>query len=117
MEKKIPQNIEETNEMYKAGELSAAEANEYLKKFEAGYFFDPASATAEKKEREDKEGFFNPEDRGLKRKPTYPARPDMSRRPDLAGRKEPVRQITKIGTYDVYYNEDGYAVRSVRVVK
>lgn len=112
--KKIPQNIEETNEMYKAGEITAAEANEYLKKFGAGYFFDPATATEEKKQREDQEGFFNPEDRGLERKKVPVLnRPDMSRRPDLAGMV--VRQFTKIGTYDVHYNEGGYAVKAVRV--
>lgn len=116
MEKKIPQNTKEVDDLYKAGEITAAEANEYLKKFGAGYFFDPATATEEKKQREDQEGFFNPEDRGLERKkmPTL-KRPDMSRRPDLAGKV--IRQFTKIGTYDVHYDEDGYAVKSVRVVK
>jgi hypothetical protein len=112
--KKIPQNTKEVDELYKAGELTAAEANEYLKKFGAGYFFDPATATDEKKQREDQEGFFNPEDRGLKRK-QMPVlkRPDMSRRPDLAGKV--IRQFTKAGTYDVHYDKFGSAVNAERV--
>lgn len=114
METKIPQNRQEVDELYKAGEITAVEANAYLKEFGAGYFFDPASATDEKKLREDQEGFFNPEDRGLERKkmPTL-KRPDMKRRTDLAG--QVVRQITKIGQFDVHYDEDGYAVKAVRV--
>lgn len=45
--------------------------------------------------------------------PAIPARPDMHRRKDLAG--QVVRQTTKIGLYDVTYNEDGYAVKARRV--
>ena len=45
--------------------------------------------------------------------PAIPARPDMHRRKDLAG--QVVRQTTKIGLYDVTYNEDGYAVKASRV--
>lgn len=40
---------------------------------------------------------------------------DWSRKKEYAGRKEPVRQKTKKGTYDVYYNELGYAVKAVKV--
>lgn len=45
--------------------------------------------------------------------PAIPARPDMSRRKDLAGKV--VRQKTKTGVYDVNYDEDGYAVKAKRV--
>lgn len=44
-----------------------------------------------------------------------PADIDWSRKKEYAGRKEPVRQKTKKGTYDVYYNELGYAVKAVKV--
>ena len=111
--KKVYTSIEEATALYKAGEISVEEVNAYLKEQKAGYIFDPATATDEKKQREDQEGFFNPEDRGLKRKPTYLAKPDKSRRTDLAG--EVVRQFTGVGTFDVYYDEDGYAVKDVRV--
>ena len=45
--------------------------------------------------------------------PAIPARPDMHRRKGLAG--QVVRQTTKIGLYDVTYNEDGYAVKASKV--
>lgn len=42
-----------------------------------------------------------------------PARPDMGRKPGLAG--QIVRQRTKAGRYDVYYDEDGYATKAIAV--
>ena len=44
---------------------------------------------------------------------SIPARPDMRRRKDLAGKV--VRQTTKSGVYDVTYDEDGYAAKSAHV--
>lgn len=47
--------------------------------------------------------------------PPLPHTPDMRRRMDLAGHT--VRQHTKTGDYDVFYDGQGYAVRAKRVDK
>ena len=110
------QTIDQLTDAWKNGEVSREDLNTGLKELAAGYSFKERTEEelAAKKQREDEEGFFNPEDRGLERKkmPTL-KRPDMKRRKDLAG--QVVRQATKIGQFDVTYNEDGYAVKATRV--
>lgn len=110
------QAIDQLTDAWKNGEVSREDLNAGLKELAAGYSFKERTEEelAAKKQREDEEGFFNPEDRGLERKkmPTL-KRPDMKRRKDLAG--QVVRQATKIGQFDVTYNEDGYAVKATRV--
>lgn len=110
------QAIDQLTDAWKNGEVSREDLNTSLKELAAGYSFKERTEEelAAKKQREDEEGFFNPEDRGLERKkmPTL-KRPDMKRRKDLAG--QTVRQKTKIGQFDVFYDEDGYAVRAKRV--
>ena len=103
-------------EEYNAGKKTLEETNAALK--DAGAIFQLTAPTeeerAEKALREDAEGFFNPEDRGLIRKIMPPlARPDMRRQKELAG--QTVLQKTKRGPYEVTYDEDGYAVRAKRV--
>lgn len=44
-----------------------------------------------------------------------PVEPDMSRKPEMAGKT--VTQKTQRGTFDVTYNEDGYAVKAVKVTQ
>ena len=44
---------------------------------------------------------------------TLPNRPDMKR--DISKAGTVVRQTTKSGVYDVYYDEEGYAVKSTKV--
>lgn len=46
-------------------------------------------------------------------RPDYPEKVDMSRRQDLAGTTQ--IQKTKMGTFEVTYNDDGYCVKSRRV--
>lgn len=61
-----------------------------------------------KRQREDAEGYLPPDGTHA----VLPKRPDMRRRPDLSG--QTVRQRTAAGTFDVDYDEDGYAVRAMR---
>ncbi len=49
------------------------------------------------------------------KKPPLPMKADLRRRTDLAG--QTVRQHTKTGDYTVTYNEQGYAVKSVKIVE
>lgn len=98
---------------YKAGEITVDEANEKLREAGAGYYLKPLTEEerAAKKEREDIAGFFEvPEGQ---RKPTYPQKPDMGRNKDLAGFT--VVQKTVAGLFAVEYDEDGYAVKAVRI--
>lgn len=110
------QAIDQLTDAWKNGEVSREDLNAGLKELAAGYSFKERTEEelAAKKQREDEEGYFEPEDRGFKRQemPTL-RRPDMKRRKDLAG--QVVRQATKIGQFDVTYNEDGYAVKAKRV--
>lgn len=98
---------------YNAGEITREQANEELKEYGISLLPLTEEERHDKKVREDAEGFFNPEDMGFERKPTYPKRPDMSRRMDLAGKT--VKQMTTAGEFAVTYDEDGYAVESLRV--
>lgn len=101
----------EIMEKYNSGEMTMEEANAHLN----GVYLTKRTPEelAEKKAREDAEGYFKPEDRGLepKKMPTL-ERPDLRRRTDKKGKKE--EQNTKIGTFMVYYDEDGYAVKAER---
>ena len=109
-------SISEIMEKYTAGEIDITQANEELKAAGATFHLNPLTdeERAAKKQREDAEGFFDPAEHGLQRKemPTL-KRPDMKRRTDLAG--QTVRQRTRIGQFDVIYDEDGYAVRAKKV--
>ena len=108
------QAIDQLTEAFQAGEVSREDLNAGLKELAAGYSFKAMTEEERgaKRLREDAEGFFEPEDRGLERKPVYPDKPDMSRNKDHAGGS--VIQHTKQGVYEVWYNEDGYAVKAVR---
>ena len=104
-------NITDIVLKYKNGEITREEANKELA--EAGAGFSLKALTAEEldaKRMAEMEGEFIDIGRKVER---LPARPDMKRNKDLAGMV--VRQFTKIGQFDVHYNEDGYAVKSVRV--
>ena len=103
--------VNEIMEKYKAGEITVEEANEQLKSAGAAFHLEPMTdeERAAKKQREDELGFIPATEEA---KP-LPKTPDMRRRKDLAG--QVVRQTTKIGLYDVTYNEDGYAVKASRV--
>lgn len=102
----------EIMEKYNNGEITMEEANKQLD----GVYLSERTPEelAEKKAREDAEGYFNPEDLGLEpaKMPALP-RPDLRRRTDKKGEKEV--QETKIGNFMVYYNEDGYAVKAERI--
>lgn len=104
-------DIQNIIDRYENQELTAEEANAQLKEAGAGWYLQPLTdeERAAKKEREDAMGFFEP----AEKKPAYPQLPDLSRRKDLADMT--VRQYTATGTFDVTYNEHGYAVRSVRL--
>lgn len=110
------QAIDQLTEAFQTGKVSREELNTGLKELAAGYSFKERTEEelAAKKQREDAEGFFKPEDRGLKPRemPTL-KRPDMKRRKDLAG--QTVLQRTRQGKFEVNYDEDGYAVRAKRV--
>lgn len=101
----------EIMEKYNNGEITMEEANKQLK----GVYLSERTPEelAEKKAREDAEGYFKPEDRGLepKRKITL-ERPDMRRNKELANDSE--YQWTKQGKFEVFYDADGYATKAVR---
>ena len=105
-------NINEIMQKYTAGEKTLEETNEALK--EAGvtefHLEHPTEEElADKREREDEEGFIP----ATEEAEVLPKTPDMRRRKELAG--QVVRQKTKTGVYDVTYDEDGYAVKAKRV--
>ena len=108
-------NINETMSKYNAGEITLEQANEELKKAEAGFHLDPKKNVLTEEERtaqeqrEDEEGFIP----ATEEAEVLPKTPDMRRRKELAG--QVVRQRTKAGRYDVTYGEDGYAVKAKRV--
>lgn len=105
--------ISEIMEKYNSGELTLEQANEELKAIGADITLKPLTDDEReaKKQREDAEGMID-----IGRKPErLPDRPDMSRNMEHAGREEPVIQRTKAGKYAVYYDQDGYAVRAVRL--
>ena len=159
-------NINETMSKYTAGEITLEQANEELKKAEAGFHLDPKkNVLTEEEKRATTIGCYPDQANGFghlfsgtgtpdkvrvkdgrlvncdmgesfaeviiaghtyqvkgtelvepepeQEAPAIPARPDMHRRKDLAGKV--VRQATKSGLYDVTYNEDGYAVKARRV--
>ena len=159
-------NINETMSKYTAGEITLEQANEELKKADAGIRLNPKkNVLTEEEMRATTIGHFPDQANGFglldsgtgtldkvrvkdgrlvncdmgesyalliiagrtyrvkgtvlvepepeQEAPAIPARPDMHRRKDLAG--QVVRQTTKIGLYDVTYNEDGYAVKASRV--
>lgn len=92
-------------ERYKTGELTIDEANAELKAAGAGFSLKPLAdeERAAKTAKEYEEGTVD-----IGRQPLHlPAKPDMSRRTDLAGLT--VVQETKAGRYEVHYNEAGYA--------
>ena len=99
-------------EKYKEKELTAEEANEKLK--EAGEIVRVRPLTDEervaKQKREDEAGFVRP---AVPEPDIVLDRPDMRRKPDKAGTTE--IQITKSGRFEVFYNENGYATKAVRV--
>lgn len=104
-------NITEIILKYKNREITREEANKELT--EAGASFSFMALTTEEldaKRKAEMEGEFIDIGRKVER---IQARPDMKRNKDLAGLV--VRQFTKIGQFDIHYNEDGYAVKSVRV--
>lgn len=96
---------------YSEGAITLEQANAELKN--AGAKFHLADLTEEereaKRQRENEEGFIYTGEKAER----LPERPDMSRRIDLAG--QTVRQLTKAGTYEVSYDEDGYAKMAKRV--
>ena len=108
--------MSEIMEKYNAGELTLEQANEELRAIGADISLNlrTEEELAAKKAREDAEGYFKPEDRGLTPKPKIILkRPDMKPRKDLAGTSE--IQVTKQGRYEVFYNEDGMAYMAIRV--
>ena len=96
---------------YSEGAITLEQANAALKN--AGATFHLADLTDEereaKRQRENEEGFIYTD----KKPERLTERPDLSRRIDLAG--QTVRQLTKAGTYEVSYDEDGYAKMAKRV--
>ena len=98
-------------EGYKSGEISTEDANAGLKALGANYSFRPLTGAERdaKKQREDADGYIP----AFEDPKPLPKTPDMRRRPDLAGLV--VRQHTTSGDFDVHYDEDGYAAKSVRV--
>ena len=95
---------------YKNCEITREEANKKLAEVGAG--FSLMALTAEEldaKKQAEMEGEFIDIGRKVER---IPDRPDMKRNKDFAGLV--VRQFTKIGQFDVHYDEDGYAVKAVR---
>ena len=100
---------------YTAGEKTLEETNQALTEAGAAYHFEPLTdeERAAKNAREDAVGYYP----GTPRK-KIPERPDMKRRPDLAGRPKWERetvQHTLSGDYRVEYDGQGYAVRAVKV--
>jgi hypothetical protein len=98
-------------QQYSEGAITLEEVNANLKA--AGATFHLADLTEEereaKRQRENEAGFIYTDEKPQR----LPERPDMSRKIDLAG--QTVRQLTKAGTYEVSYDEDGYAKRAKRV--
>lgn len=104
-------NITDIILQYKNGKITREEANRILAAEGATYSLKALTAEElDAKRQAEMEGEFIDIGRKVER---IPDRPDMKRNKDLAGLV--VRQFTKIGQYDVHYNEDGYAVKSVRV--
>lgn len=107
--------IDQMTEAFQIGEVTREDLNAGLKELVAGYSFKELTDEEReaKKQREDEEGFFEPEDKGLERKfqPTLEL-PDMKRYPDRANLT--VIQRTKKGEFYVDYDENGYAVKSYR---
>ena len=93
---------------YKEGRKTLEEANKELAEIGAGFSLNPEKGTGVWTEEEMKEGFRGTEEPGE----VLLEKPDMKRRPELAGMV--VRQKTKMGQFDVHYNENGYAVKAVR---
>lgn len=105
-------NIEEVMSKYTAQEISTEEANAELDKLGATFHLSPLTdeERAEKKRREDEAGKF---DTGREFEKPLPQTTDKRRRPELAN--EVVIQQTATGPFAVFYDENGYAVRSRRV--
>ena len=109
------QAIDQLTDAWKEGEVTREDLNASLKELVAGYSFKERTEEelAAKKQREDEEGFFDPAERGLQRKEMPKLkRPNLRQRRDLAG--QTVRQKTRIGQFDVTYDDEGHA-RAKRV--
>lgn len=102
-------NVNDILGRYNAGEISRDEANKQLSEAGANFRLVPKEGDGRWTEAEMEQGFFDTGEKPVR----LPDRPDLKRNKALAG--QVVRQKTKIGVFDVHYNEDGYGVKSVRV--
>lgn len=103
--------VNEIIKAYKTGKMTVDEANKALDELDAGFSLNPEQNNGGKwTEDEMKEGFFNAEPKAYTK---YPEQPIMKRIPEFAGLT--ITQKTKIGQFDVKYDELGYAVKSTKV--
>lgn len=96
-------------EQYNAKELTIEEANEHLKAYGISVSVRTEEELAAKRAEEQKGEFLDIGRSPLK----LLEEPDMRRRKEMANDSE--YQWTKRGKYEVFYNEDGYATKAVRV--
>ena len=95
-------------EAYAAGEITREEANKQLEPFGLS-LVQRTEEELEAKRAAEREGEFV----DIGRQPEHlPDKADMSRKTALAGQK--VLQKTKAGSFEVEYDEDGYAVSAKR---
>ena len=100
-------NINEIINQYTNGEADLEQTNAALEEAGAGFQLAPREESGWTRA-EMKEGFTAGEPSEV-----LPDRPVMARRKDLAG--QIVRQHTKAGQYDVYYDIDGYCIKASKV--
>lgn len=105
----MDKTINEILAQYKAGEITAEEANAALKEAGANFSLDPSkNPSGGWTAAEMAEGF-----RPGKPVKVLSDKPDMGRKTELAGMT--VRQKTRHGLFAVTYDEDGYAVRASKM--